>query len=89
MREAYDVYDSVQPRPGVSQADLANWFTYHAPTGTQQSRYGALRAKAKELAELIVALTPVSPDQTAAIRKLRECLMTANLSIACNEDPAR
>lgn len=57
-------------------------FTYHAPKGNQPERYVALRSKAKELAHLIVALTPEGADQSAAIRKLRECIMTANAAIA-------
>jgi hypothetical protein len=69
----------------ITQSDLDNWFQYHAPHGTQQDRYIAIREKAKELARLIVDSTPSSADQTAAIRKLRECVMTANAAIACNE----
>lgn len=69
----------------ITNAELENWFTYHAPKGNQGDRYIAIRDKAKELAVLIVASTPSSADQTAAIRKLRECVMTANASIACNE----
>lgn len=69
----------------ITNAELENWFTYHALKGNQGDRYIAIRDKAKELAVLIVASTPSSADQTAAIRKLRECVMTANASIACNE----
>lgn len=57
-------------------------FTYHGPTGDQPARYDAIRTKAKELAHVIVDQTPPSADQTAAIRKLRECVMTANAAIA-------
>jgi hypothetical protein len=32
---------------------------------------------------MIVALTPPSADQTAAIRKVREAVFTANAAIAC------
>ena len=71
----------------ASQADLDNWFTYHAVIGDQQERYVKLRDKAKEFAELIVACTPSCADQTAAMRKLRETVMAVNLTIACNEKP--
>lgn len=57
-------------------------FTYHAPTGTQPTRYGTLREAAKTFAHVVVDNTPPGPDQSAAIRKLRECVMTANASIA-------
>lgn len=61
---------------------IEDLFTYHAPEGTQPAQYDAIRAKAKELAHVIVENTPPSADQTAAIRKLRECVMTANAAIA-------
>jgi hypothetical protein len=57
-------------------------FSYHAPTGDQPHQYEAIRHAAKEFAHVICANTPTSADQTAAIRKLRECVMTANASIA-------
>lgn len=69
----------------ISEQDIENWFSYHKPEGTQQQRYEMIRAKARELASLIVNNTPASADQTAAIRKLRECVMTANAAIACGE----
>lgn len=70
----------------VAQSDLDNRFTYHAPSGTQPERYVALRAKAKELAELIVKLTPYSREQATALTKLEECSMWANAAIARNEN---
>lgn len=65
--------------------EIENWFSYHRPIGDQPERYERIRAKAKEFAELIVASTPACADQTAALRKLRECVMAVNLTIACNE----
>ena len=62
--------------------DINNIFTYHSPTQDQIPKYEAIREKAKELGEVIVANTPPSADQTAAIRLLREAVMTANASIA-------
>jgi hypothetical protein len=67
----------------MEQKDLDNWFTYHSPTAEQIVQYQAIRSKAKELAEVILANTPASADQTASIRLLREAVMTANASIAC------
>jgi hypothetical protein len=69
----------------ITNTDLDSWFTYHSPTGTQNDRYIKIRNKAHELAEVILDNTPSSADQTAAIRKLRECVMTANAAIACGE----
>lgn len=67
--------------PGV----LKNFFTYHSPVGDQPARYVALRDKALELAVMITRYCPPSADTTAAIRLLREAVMTANASIACGE----
>ena len=69
----------------ISKEELDQLFTYHAPKGDQNERYEKIRGKARDLAELILESTPVSADQSAAIRKLRECVMTANAAIACNE----
>ena len=60
-------------------------FTYHAPKGNQTQRYVAIREAAKSLAATIIAYTPVCADQSAAIRKVREAVMTANAAIAINE----
>ncbi len=71
------------------QAELDNLFTYHAPFGDQQERYVAIRAKAKELAVVILESTPRCADQSAALRKVREAVMTANAAIAINEQPPK
>ena len=60
------------------------WFRYHTPTPEQIVKYQTIRETAKALALVIVTECPLSADQTAALRKLRECVMTANASIACN-----
>lgn len=70
----------------ITQEDLDNWFTYHAPKGDQVGRYENMRTSAKFFAEQVVALTPPGPDQDAAIRKLREVVMLANASIACHTE---
>lgn len=62
--------------------EIENVFSYHAPKGDQPERYEAIRNAAKLLAITIVQNTPKSADQTAAIRKVREAVMTANASIA-------
>lgn len=67
----------------ITIEEIENWFTYHSPSAADQVAYVAIREKAKELAQVIVNNTPPSADQTAAIRKLRECVATANSAIAC------
>jgi hypothetical protein len=65
-----------------SDGEIDDLFTYHAPKPGQPERYQAIRESARSLAKVIVANTPASADQSAAIRLLRECVMTANASIA-------
>jgi len=65
--------------------DIESLFTYHSPKDDQIPRYKRLRESAKEFAQTIVACCPDSADRTAAIRKVREAVMTANASIAVNE----
>lgn len=67
------------PQP---QLDIEHIFSYHAPDTDQIYKYQQIRDAAKNLAETIVRHTPPSADQMAAIRLLRECVMTANASIA-------
>ncbi|HKN69997.1 MAG TPA: hypothetical protein VJX30_03135 [Terriglobales bacterium] len=78
-----DYTNNTQQR--VLPADIDNWFTYHAPKSDQTERYSNLREIAKELAILTVKYCPPCADTTAALRKLREFVMAANLAIACNE----
>jgi hypothetical protein len=63
--------------------DLDHLFTYHGPEdGIQVQAYDSIRSTAKYFAEVILRHTPAGADRTAAIRKLRECVMTANAAIA-------
>ena len=65
--------------------DLDNIYTYHAPKEGQQVRYQALRAKTKELAELINELCPDSREKLVAFTNLETATMWANAAIARNE----
>jgi len=67
----------------ITQSDIENWFTYHSPKDDQPGRYIEIREAGKALAEVILRNTPASADQSAAIRKVRESVMTANAAIAC------
>ena len=70
--------------PYITQDDLDNWFSYHAPTLEQQDKYIAVRQSARQFADLIISVCPECADTTVAIQKLRELAMQVNLSIACN-----
>jgi hypothetical protein len=65
-----------------TEAWLGDVFSYHAPSPEQIVQYQRIREGAKEFAKVILENTPRSADQTAAIRKVREAVMTANASIA-------
>lgn len=64
------------------EKEIETMFTYHPPQGDQPERYQAIRDAAKKFAMVVADNTRKGPDQTAAIRKLRECVMTANAAIA-------
>lgn len=70
----------------MKQADIDNWFSYHAPNPTRIDKYKQLRDKAKEVAVLFDSLVPDCADKTAAMRDLRGTLMAMNLTIACNPE---
>ena len=67
----------------ITPEQLADWFTYHPPEGDQPEKYSKIRAAGLAFARVVVENTPASADQTDAIRKIREAVMTANAAIAC------
>ena len=66
----------------ITLEDLADIFSYHAPAGGDAERYQNIRAAALRFAEVLLDNTAACPDQTVAIRKLRESVMTANAAVA-------
>ena len=62
---------------------LTHQFTYHSPTAETIPKYKELREKGLDFARVIDNLCPNGPDKSAAIRKVREAVMTANAAIAC------
>lgn len=68
----------------ICDEQLEARFTYHPPTPRQQGSYVVICQAALKLARVIRDETPESADQTAALRKLLECVMTANAAIACH-----
>jgi hypothetical protein len=69
----------------ADRAYLDRTFRYHAPKEGQPERYVALRAKALELAELILSTSPPSRERSLALTKLEESVMWVNAGIARNE----
>jgi len=66
----------------ADEKEISALFTYHPPTADQPPRYQAIRDAAKAMGMVIVQNCPKGPDRSAAIRKLRESVMTANAAIA-------
>jgi hypothetical protein len=67
----------------ITDAELSNWFTYHPPGEVEVAKYALIRSAALSLGRILVSECPPCADTTASIRKLRECVMTANAAIAC------
>jgi hypothetical protein len=66
----------------VSLDNVVDVFSYHAPEGNDLERYQALRDAARAFAVVILMNCPDTADQQAALRKVREAMMTANASVA-------
>jgi peroxiredoxin len=65
----------------VAAENVDDVFTYHAPDGQQQVALEEIRNGAKALARTILDHTPKCGDQQAALRLLREAVMTANAAV--------
>lgn len=63
-------------------SDLPNRFTYHPPKEGQVLAYERIRGLALQLAELVVAATPVSREQSLALTHVEEAVFWANAAIA-------
>lgn len=66
-------------------ASIEETFTYHTCDDKAQKRFDDIRQYAKALAYKIEEHCPVSADRSAAMRKLRECVMTAIASIVLED----
>lgn len=67
---------------GITAEDLANRFTYHAPTPEAIPKFGTLRAAAHDLASLVNELAPDGREKSLAITAIEEAVMWANAAIA-------
>jgi hypothetical protein len=65
---------------------IENWFTYHPPNRDEADCYAEIRQTARLMASRLLDLCPESRELTTAINKLREAVMWANASIACNRE---
>jgi hypothetical protein len=75
---------STSPLPPKLQEQLDTVFRYHIPSAEQVVQSRKIREAAKAFAEVVARECPQSADRTAAFRKIREAMMTANAAIACS-----
>lgn len=69
--------------------ELANVFTYHAPTAPDMLAYQRVRSEAHMFSLVLNELVPHDgPELDAAIAALRSCVMWANAGIACRQRTA-
>lgn len=66
----------------MTLSDLKRLFTYHPPTPEQAASYTRINEACFQAARVILEETPASPDQSDAIRSIRNARMTANAAIA-------
>ena len=64
---------------------INNDFTYHAPTGDKVAAHEAIRDAAREVAHLIVDVTPAGREQSLALTNLEQAVFWANAAIARHE----
>lgn len=67
--------------PPITETQIDDIFTFHDDPAKIPA-YQNVREAAKQFAKVLVKNTPACADQTAAVRKVREAVMTANAAIA-------
>ena len=75
----------MHPSNKITDENLNDVFSYHAPKPGQPERYEAIRAAAKAFAAAILANCPDCADRSAALRGVRESVMVANASVALEQ----
>ncbi|MGH8136489.1 MAG: DUF7681 family protein [Steroidobacteraceae bacterium] len=65
----------------ITEQDIEHWFTYRVPEQEDAPKLLAIRDAGKAFALTVLRNTTPSADQTTAIRKIREAVMTANAGI--------
>jgi hypothetical protein len=72
----------------MTDEQIRNIFSYHAPFGNQAARYEAIRTEARTLAFIIDDNCPESREKALALTNLQQAVMWANAAIAINEKEA-
>jgi hypothetical protein len=66
----------------MTEEQIRDIFTYHAPTIDQVELYNQINDAFMQCALVVNRIAPEGPGKTVAIRKLAEARMQANASIA-------
>lgn len=74
------------PSNKVTLENVDDIFKYHNEEW-KINHYNEIRSTARCLAEVIIWNTPDCSDRSAALRKLRETVMTANAAVALAKEP--
>jgi hypothetical protein len=78
--------DSDQPSPldNVTSTDpqIANWFLNHKMDQEQTEQIERIRKASSALAQIIRDNTPKGPDQSDALRRVRQAMMMAHAAVA-------
>jgi len=69
----------------MSNDDLDQIFSYHAPHGSQPHKYETIRSNARDFAHTINDICPESREKSLAITHLQIAVAMANASIAIHE----
>jgi hypothetical protein len=69
----------------MTDEQIDNTFTYHAPFGNQTQRYLVLRDAGRFLAMEVQRACPESREKSLALTYIQQSIMWANAAIACNE----
>lgn len=77
-------FDTRNPYEEFWYNELEEGFKYHKPNEEQVKAIEAIRAKSKELAQLIVDTVPEGAEKMQAITYIRQAIMFANAGIAIN-----
>lgn len=76
---------ALHPSNKLTLDNLDDVFSYHNDE-RRIPHYNAIREAAKEFARAIIKNTPECADRSAALRQVREAVMTANAAIALSPD---
>lgn len=72
----------------MTQDQLNNIFTYHAPTPAQIEVYAGLRGAGLQMASHINAICPESREKSLAITYIQQAIQMANAAIAIHNGPS-